>query len=67
MIKAILKKEFDQIQRKRKNGLKTNQILFKGFDGKYYSCDQVGFAGLKEIDDFNKKLRIQLESQLSLI
>lgn len=42
-------------------------LIFHGADGKYYKTDQVGMAGAKEIADFNKRFKHNVDSQSSLI
>jgi hypothetical protein len=70
MITQILKKEYDQIQRKRKNmaaGTSLGYLVFHGEDGRYYKTDKTGMLGAKEIADFNKNFKHNIDSQSSLI
>jgi hypothetical protein len=70
MITQILKKEFDRIIRLRKNmakGASLGYLVFHGEDGNYYKTDKTGMLGAKEIADFNKNFKHNIDSQSRLI
>lgn len=64
-IYTITKKEFDKIRHDQKWGIHTS-LLFE-FEGKRYSCDTMGAAGLKEIARFQKAKRQIKNDQLDLL
>lgn len=69
MITHITKKELKRIKSLRKlTSQKTGGFLvWIAPDGKAYKCDTSGMAGVKEMNDWNKKVKEQLTAQNSLL
>ena len=66
MIKQILKKDYDLIQRRRsfsKSQAKLGVLVFKGADSKYYQVDGSGMSAVKEWLEYNKRLKSGIDSQ----
>ena len=69
MITHITKKEMKRVKSLRKNSAAymAGRLYFTGADNKAYYCDQSGMAGVKEMNDYNKKLKETLTAQGSLL
>lgn len=68
MIKKITKKEYDRVQHNRKTLSAKNWpgIYFKAPNGKYYLQTNNTPSGMKEVVEFNKKIKTIQESQSTL-
>lgn len=51
---------------KKMNPRWAEGIVFRGADGKYYQTDQNGFAGGREMYEFNKRLKDEMKKQVGL-
>jgi len=69
MIYQIQKLEYDEIKRQRKHhfGKTRSEILFKCANGFYYKQDRSDFIGLKEVQEFKKRIADSIGKQESLL
>lgn len=67
MIRAITKKDFDQVKDRERFGFFGDTTVFKGVDGKFYACDKRGAAAVKEILNKQKQLKKNVSDQLTFL
>lgn len=72
MIHQISKKELRQIKALRKQTWRRhseidNTLVWIAPDGKAYKCDQSGMAGVKEMNEWNQKIKTRLTAQATLL
>lgn len=69
-IKRTTKKEIKRVHSLRKlshSSAAPRGQYFVAPDGKAYVCDTPGIMGVKEVTEFTKKMREDLQAQLELI
>lgn len=69
MVIKISRKEYTEIIKRRK--MRPNKelgfLVFKGADYKYYKTTKSGMQGAKEMHQYNKRLKKNIENQLNLL
>lgn len=68
MIGKITQKKYRSIKWSQRNQKKSDMscLVFKGADGKYYYCDKGGWRGTKELVEYNKQLKAQMDTAAAI-
>lgn len=69
MVTQISKKELKRVKslRKMSSSHFDGKLYWVAPDNKAYMCDTSGMPGVKEMNDWNKKIKDQLTAQASLL